>query len=70
MGEYIITGDTEQFKSCLVCLCGKSLDNAKQILNRMLNNPTSSDKRIMNGLTNFKIEKVDEKDCWWKDNCD
>ena len=65
MNEYIIVGDTEKYKDCLVCLCGVSLDRAKEILDRMINNPTESDKVISKGHTNLRIKEVSEKSCWW-----
>lgn len=68
-GDYIIKGDTEQFKNCLVCVAG-TYENAKEVLKRMLNNPTENDKRLMVGHTNFRIEFAEEKDCWWHGNCD
>lgn len=68
--EYVITGDTEKYKDCLIYVIGESFDRAKEILNRMLNNPTENDKRVMNGAFNLRIEEVDKKDCWWNGNCD
>lgn len=70
MNEYIIIGDTEQYKDCLVCLCGTSLEHAQEILRRMLNNPTDNDKRLMERHINFRIKEVAEKDCWWNYGCD
>lgn len=69
MGDYVIVGDTKDFKDCLVCICGTH-ENAENILNRMLNNPTENDKRLMSGHTNFRIEFIKEEDCWWYGNCD
>lgn len=70
MKEYIIIGDTEQYKDCLVCLCGTSLEHAQSILRRMLNNPNDNDKKLMKKQTNLRIKEVDEKDCWWNYGCD
>lgn len=70
MNEYVIIGDTEQYKDCLVCLCGSSLKHAQKILKRMVNNPTNNDKRLMERHTNFRIKEVAEKDCWWNYGCD
>lgn len=69
-GDYVIKGDTEEFENCLVCIAGKTYEGAEEVLNRMLNNPTENDKRLMFGHTNFRIEFVEEKDCWWHGNCD
>lgn len=64
--EYIIVGDTEKYKACLVCLAGNTLEKAEQILERMLNNPTENDKRLMERHTNLHIKPVEDKDCWWR----
>lgn len=68
-GNYVITGDTSLGR-CLVMIVGPVYKNAEEVLDRMLNNPTENDKRIMNGHTDFKIKFVEEKDCWWNYNCD
>ena len=70
MSEYIIVGDTEKYKDCLVCLCGTQPDRAKEILDRMINNPNENDKAISEGHTNLRIKEVEEKSCWWNYNCD
>lgn len=70
MNEYIIIGDTEQYKGCLIYLCGGSLEHAQEVLRRMLNNPTEDDKKSMKRHTNFRIKEVAEKDCWWHQGCD
>lgn len=69
MSDYVIAGDTKDYKDCLVCVCG-TLDHANEVLDRMLNNPTDSDKRLMNGHHNLRVTEVPEKDCWWHGNCD
>lgn len=68
-GDYVIVGDTEQYKGCLVYICG-TFENATKVLNRMLNNSTEDDKELMAKHTNFRIEFVEEEDCWWHGNCD
>ena len=70
MSEYIIVGDTKEFKSCLVYVCGKSLEHANNVLNKMLNNPDDNDKKVMEGHYNFRVKEVEEKDCWWNGNLD
>ena len=65
--EYIIVGDTEDYKECLVATCGKSEEWANEVLQRMLNAPTENDKLLMRGHSNFKVKKVAGKDCWWND---
>lgn len=68
--EYVITGEIHESKNCLVCVCGKSLDFAKENLYRMLNKPNESDKVLIGDMKNLKIEKVEDEDCWWNSNCD
>lgn len=69
--EYVIVGDTKEYgNSCLVYVVGTSFENAEQVLNRMLNNPNDNDKKLINEVTNLRIEEVDKKDCWWNENCD
>ena len=63
MSEYIIVGNTEEYKDCLVCLCGVSLERAKGILHRMIKNPTDNDKALSKGHTNLRIKEVPEEDC-------
>lgn len=69
-GDYVIIGDTDRFKDCLICIAGKTPEIANKVLDRMLNNPTENDKRLMSGHTNFRIDFAEEKDCWWHRNCD
>lgn len=68
--EYIISGDTESFKNCLVLVCGSSKTNAEEALKRLLNNPTDNDKRLIKDHKNLRIEEVPDKECWWNFNCD
>ena len=49
-GNYVITGDTNLGR-CLVMIVGPVYKNAEEVLDRMLNNPTESDKRIINIVT-------------------
>ena len=68
-GDYVIVGDTQQYKGCLVCVAG-TFERANEILIRMISNPTDNDRRLMDRHTNFRIEFVEDKDCWWNGNCD
>lgn len=68
-GDYIIIGDTKAHEGCLVRVAG-TYENAQKVLDQMLNNPDENDKRLMAGLTNFRIKFAEEKDCWWRGNCD
>ena len=63
--EYIIKGDTERYEDCLVLVCGNTKEGAERVLNRLLNNPTDNDKRLIKDHKNLRIAEVDDKDCWW-----
>ena len=66
-GNYIIVGDTERFNDCLVTVVYGGLEDAKRVLDRMLNNPNEHDKQNMKGHKNFRIEFCEAKNCWWND---
>ena len=68
-GDYVIIGDTVQYKDCLIYTCG-TFDNAVRVLSRMLEDPTDGDKRVMQTHYNIRIKMVPERDCWWHRNCD
>ena len=63
--EYIIKGDTKEFNDCLICCCGKDKSRAEETLNRMVSNPTDSDKRLIAGHSNLRIAVVPKDKCWW-----
>lgn len=65
--EYTIVGDTEEFKGCLIYLCGTSKENAEEVLDRMLTNPNKNDLAVMEGHTNLRIKEVQDSDCWWNE---
>ena len=67
--EYIIVGDADGYKECLVYTCGTK-DNAERVLERIKNNPTDSDKHILKGYSNLKVKKVHKDSCWWRNGCD
>ena len=68
MIEYVIIGDTERFKDCLVAVCKKmSKEQVEEVLHRMLTNPTEHDLRLMENHTNFRIAEVKEEQQWWND---
>lgn len=69
MGDYIIIGDTKDYKDCLIYVCGP-YDNAEKVLHRMLTEPDENDKRLMQDHTNLRIKFEPEQDCWWKYGCD
>lgn len=68
--EYIIVGDSERYKGCLVCLGGLNKTQTEEILNKMLTEPNDNDKKLMAGMTNFRIEEVVSDDCWWRHGTD
>ena len=72
-GEYIITAEYDingKPARCLVTLAGDTLECAENVLNRMVNNPTEKDKRLIKTGEHLKVEFVDAKDCWWRYDCD
>lgn len=44
MKEYIIVGDTKDYKDCLIYRCGNNQEYAERVLDRLLNNPNDNDK--------------------------
>lgn len=60
--EYIIAGDTEKYKGCLIYCCGNSKETAEKRLNIILNDNKYTDK-----YTNIRIETVPKEECWWND---
>ena len=66
LNDFIIKGDSKEYKDCLICVCGTSREVAEEHLDKMLSNPSENDKRLMEGMSNFRIEEVEEKDCWWR----
>lgn len=65
MTEYIIVGDTKEYKNCLVNTCGTKRATAEKRLAEILANPTADETLARH--TNFRIEAVEEKDQWWND---
>lgn len=65
--KYVIVGDTDQYKGCLVMSCGSSKEKAEKTLHRLLTDPDEYDKKMIEGHSNLRVEKVGNKDCWWED---
>jgi hypothetical protein len=61
---YIIVGDSEKYGECLVSVIYGGMELAKQVLDRMLNNPTKNDLYITSGISNLRIEE-DDDESWW-----
>lgn len=70
MNEYIIIGDTAEYKNCLIYVCGTNRDWAEKVLHRMLTTPTERDKEILQTHSSLRVEEVLEEDCWWNDDLD
>ena len=68
--EYIIVGDSDKYKGCLLYCGFKEKEQAERVLNQMLNNPTWGDEQVMLGKSNIRVQEVESKDCWWNYNCD
>jgi hypothetical protein len=67
MKEYLIVGDTKNYKDCLIYRCGNNQEYAEKVLNRLLNNPNDNDKFVLKGHFNIRLKEVDSSDCWWND---
>lgn len=65
--EYIIVGDTERYKDCLVCLAGTNKELAKQKLNNIINGASYNDRRLGQGVKNLRIEEVKSEGQWWNE---
>jgi hypothetical protein len=65
VSRYIIVGDTDQYEDCLVCAIHGGRDHAEDVLERMLNNPTENDKKLMEGHKNLRVKETVQKNCWW-----
>lgn len=63
--EYIIVGDTAEYKDCLVYVCCGGREYAEQTLERMMNDPNDNDKRIMQTHKNLRVKETDNG--WWDD---
>lgn len=65
-GDWIIIGDTDKHKDCLVCVCAADEEGSRKILERMINNPTKEDKILTSEYTNLRLKYREYEDCWWK----
>lgn len=71
--EYVIVGDSiesPQYKDCLVYVCGTDKAKAESILNRMTSNPDKYDVFNKTRYHNFRVEEVQDSDCWWNSDFD
>lgn len=67
MTDYIIVGDTKNYGTCLIYVCGHNKDTAEKVLHRMLTEPDDEDRRVMKTHTNIRVEEQKSEDCWWND---
>lgn len=67
MMEYIIVGDTPDWKDCLIYTCGSDEDKAYEYLDRILNYPTENDLKATEGMTNIRVKEAPEETQWWND---
>lgn len=66
--EWVIVGDTDKYKDCLI-LCGcTTWEMACKVLNKVLTSPQYEQER--NEYKNIHIAEVAAKDCWWRDGVD
>lgn len=68
--EFIIVGDTEKYKECLIFTCGKKLDRAKEVLQECLDGADPHTKHACEGHTNLHIKRVKTANAWWHGNLD
>ena len=66
MPDYVIIGDTDTYKDCLVYVCG-TLERAQYVLHRMQTTPTKNDLNLLKNHYNLRIATVPKEDCWWND---
>lgn len=64
---FIIVGDTDKYKGCLIYPVAGDREKAEEILHQILTNPTENDIRVTEGCTNLRVEYEDENNCWWND---
>lgn len=67
MVEYIIVGDTERFKDCLVTVVKGDMQRAEERLEQMLTAPTPNDKILIGDCKNLRIKESKPKEAWWND---
>lgn len=71
MSQYVIVGDTEQYKECLVCvLYASNKEIADKRFVEILSSKIEREKYSIPKYSNLKVVEVKDKDCWWFDGCD
>lgn len=64
---WIIVGDTDKYKDCLIKVCYGDRKFAEATLERMLNNPDEHDLKCMEGAHNFRVQSTKPEEEWWND---
>ena len=64
---YIIVGDTEKYKDCLIYTIAGDRKFAEEVLERMKTNPSDLDKVVMEHHTNVRIAETKPEEEWWND---
>lgn len=67
MKEYIIVGDTKDYEGCLIYVCGRNKEHAEDVLKRVIESPSESDRKATKGHSNLRLKEVVSEDCWWND---
>lgn len=67
MTEYVIVGDTERFKDCLVTVVKGDMQRAEERLEQMLTAPTPNDKILIGNCKNLRIKESEPEKAWWND---
>lgn len=63
--EFIIIGDTKDYKGCLVCLAGRTQERAEEVLAEVLAKKAEGKDESLNRHENLRIKEIDSKDGWW-----
>lgn len=64
MKEYIVIGDYENHKGCLIYTCGVNRERAQRAFE------TAKLLPEYENYTNIRIEEIESKGAWWNQNCD
>lgn len=68
MKEWIIVGDTEDYKGCLIKIGrGCKREQMEKELERMKTKPNKNDLALIRDCTNLRLVETEEKDQWWND---
>lgn len=65
---YIIVGDTERYKECLIKVCSGDKVQAQKSLVKFLSGETEQDRKDLAKHTNIHLMHTDREDEWWADS--